>query len=197
MDRAIWIHRLALLPLLGLLLYITWYVYNYDQEGGVVERLDPLLEAEEFILIRYNEAGEQLYYLEGHSMVHYEGERGTEITHPDLIYYDHTQLATLADGEAPNIIWSATGKRALLSEDNSEITLIDDVHLTRFDQEQALHSTLDTSILYVLDHGEEINTDAPVVIHSDKHTLTGVGMVGKPTIGLYHVLKDAKTIYVQ
>lgn len=187
------LRTLMLLPLLLLLLYVSWYVHSYDQEEKSDAPLGPAIETTPFTLIRYYNGGVAdgyaQFYLDGTHMVHYGDERGSIIDNPDLLQLEYQAEGVLLKS------YLAIAKTAHISEDKALITLNQDVELYQYDEVGVEQASLFTDQLFVKDRGESLYTDHFVEILSDRTRLTGYGLIGYPNQGEYTILNDVKTHY--
>lgn len=181
--------RLALLTLVGFLIYLTWYLNTQTFADKEIKPEEPQLEMYGYTLKQYNAEGELASILTGPYLKHFDGETGTFLQDPDLVQYEYDNLGVRY------IDWTAISQQALLNEDNSIITLIDNVVLYRpaFDKREEERITTDKLVIH--NKGEKLTTDLFIRLKSPSHTIEGIGMLGFPNRGEYTLYKETKSQY--
>lgn len=172
--------------MIGVLGYISMNLYRENNAEEVQKSPYPLFVVKDYDLVRFNEKGQKIYDIEGPEMRHFDDERGSTLDAPFLT---HFTIEGLRD-------WTARSDVALVNEDQSLITMNDNVVLTKFNKEDAKTTILNTSQLFVHDKGEKVTNEVWTKIHTyPNNTIEGIGLEGYPKIGQFNLLKDVKSYY--
>lgn len=186
--------RFLLLFIAGVLVYFAWIIYRDSRELPEFESTDPQLEISQYEIMRYNKEGSLEYLLTGDNLIHYDNERGSELTNPKLFHYDHLGLSDKES--APPLSWQAESRVAILSQDKSLITLSNQVILKKPDLENPQNEiTLTTEQLYIHDQGEKISSDIFTKITSPSREISGIGVEGFPDKKQFTILQDVHSTF--
>lgn len=181
--------RLALLTLVGFLIYLTWYLNTQTFADKEIKPEEPQLEMYGYTLKQYNADGELASILTGPYLKHFDGEMGTFLQDPNLIQYE------LQPDQTRIISWTAKSDNAHLNEDSSLITLKDNVVLYRPPLENRDEETVTTEKLLIHDKGERISTDLFIRLESPSYFTEGIGLTGFPSRGEYRLHNATKSQY--
>ena len=180
------LQNLFFIVVIGVLVYISMNLYRENNEEEVQKPIYPLFVIKGYDLVRFDANGRKIYEIIGPEMEHFDDDRGSTLKDPFLTHF-------LVDGQRD---WTARSNVALVNEDQSLITMNDDVVLTKFDKEDTKTTILNTSQLFVHDKGEKVTNDVWTKIHTyPNNTLEGIGLDGYPKIGQFNLLKDVKSYY--
>lgn len=178
--------NLFFIAAIGALGYVSMNLYRENNTEEVQKSPYPLFVVKGYDLVRFNEKGQKIYTIEGPEMRHFDDERGSTLQDPFLTHF------TIEDRRD----WTARSDVALVNEDQSLITMNDNVVLTKFDQNDAKTTILNTSQLFVHDKGEKVTNDVWTKIRTyPNNTIEGIGLEGYPKIGQFNLLKDVKSYY--
>lgn len=180
------LQNLFFITVIGILGYVSMNLYRENNTEEVQKSPYPLFVVKGYDLVRFNENGQKIYEIEGPEMRHFDDERGSTLDDPFLTHF------TLEDQRD----WTARSDIALVNEDQSLITMNDNVVLTKFDKKDAKTTILNTSQLFVHDKGEKVTNDVWTKIRTyPNNTIEGIGLDGYPKIGQFNLLKDVKSYY--
>ncbi|WP_233145240.1 LPS export ABC transporter periplasmic protein LptC [Wohlfahrtiimonas populi] len=180
------LQNLFFIIVIGILGYVSMNLYRENNTEEVQKSPYPLFVVKDYDLVRFNENGQKIYEIEGPEMRHFDDERGSTLDDPFLTHF------TLEDQRD----WTARSDIALVNEDQSLITMNDNVVLTKFDKKDAKTTILNTSQLFVHDKGEKVTNDVWTKIRTyPNNTIEGIGLDGYPKIGQFNLLKDVKSYY--
>lgn len=180
------LQNLFFIIVIGILGYVSMNLYRENNTEEVQKSPYPLFVVKGYDLVRFNENGQKIYEIEGPEMRHFDDERGSTLDDPFLTHF------TLEDQRD----WTARSDIALVNEDQSLITMNDNVVLTKFDKKDAKTTILNTSQLFVHDKGEKVTNDVWTKIRTyPNNTIEGVGLDGYPKVGQFNLLKDVKSYY--
>lgn len=180
------LQNLFFIIVIGILGYVSMNLYRENNTEEVQKSPYPLFVVKGYDLVRFNENGQKIYEIEGPEMRHFDDERGSTLDDPFLTHF------TLEDQRD----WTARSDIALVNEDQSLITMNDNVVLTKFDKKDAKTTILNTSQLFVHDKGEKVTNDVWTKIRTyPNNTIEGIGLDGYPKIGQFNLLKDVKSYY--
>lgn len=180
------LQNLFFIIVIGILGYVSMNLYRENNAEEVQKSPYPLFVVKDYDLVRFNENGQKIYEIEGPEMRHFDDERGSTLDDPFLTHF------TLEDQRD----WTARSDIALVNEDQSLITMNDNVVLTKFDKKDAKTTILNTSQLFVHDKGEKVTNDVWTKIRTyPNNTIEGIGLDGYPKIGQFNLLKDVKSYY--
>ncbi|UNM96001.1 LPS export ABC transporter periplasmic protein LptC [Ignatzschineria rhizosphaerae] len=191
--------RFLLLFIAGVLVYFSWIIYRDSREFPEIVSTDPQIELSEYEIIRYNQAGDIEYSLEGDYLVHYDNERGSELTNPKILHYVQPSLlkSDADEKSTPVIDWQAESLTATISQDKNLVTLLKDVVLQKPNEENPQNTvTLTTDRLYIHDRGDKITSDIFVKIASPSRTISGVGVEGFPDKEQFTILRDVHSTFM-
>lgn len=171
---------------IGGLGYVSMNLYRENNTEEGQKSPYPLFVVKGYDLVRFNDNGQKIYAIEGPEMRHFDDERGSTLDRPFLTHF------TLEDQRD----WTARSDIALVNEDQSLITMNDNVVLTKFDKKNDKTTILNTSQLFVHDKGEKVTNDVWTKIRTyPNNTIEGIGLDGYPKIGQFNLLKDVKSYY--
>lgn len=180
------LQNLFFIIVIGVLGYVSMNLYRENNTEEAQKSPHPLFVVKGYDLVRFNENGQKIYEIEGPEMRHFDDERGSTLDDPFLTHF------TLEDQRD----WTARSDIALVNEDQSLITMNDNVVLTKFDKKDAKTTILNTSQLFVHDKGEKVTNDVWTKIRTyPNNTIEGIGLDGYPKIGQFNLLKDVKSYY--
>lgn len=180
------LQNIFFIVVIGVLGYVSMNLYRENNTEEAQKSPHPLFVVKGYDLVRFNENGQKIYEIEGPEMRHFDDERGTTLDDPFLTHF------TLEDQRD----WTARSDVALVNEDQSLITMNDNVVLTKFDKKDAKTTILNTSQLFVHDKGEKVTNDVWTKIRTyPNNTIEGIGLDGYPKIGQFNLLKDVKSYY--
>ncbi len=180
------LQNLFFIIVIGVLGYVSMNLYRENNTEEAQKSPHPLFVVKGYDLVRFNENGQKIYEIEGPEMRHFDDERGSTLDDPFLTHF------TLEDQRD----WTARSDIALVNEDQSLITMNDNVVLTKFDKKDAKTTILNTSQLLVHDKGEKVTNDVWTKIRTyPNNTIEGIGLDGYPKIGQFNLLKDVKSYY--
>lgn len=180
------LQNLFFITVIGILGYVSMNLYRENNTEEVQKSPYPLFVVKGYDLVRFNENGQKIYEIEGPEMRHFDDERGSTLDDPFLTHF------TLEDQRD----WTARSDIALVNEDQSLITMNDNVVLTKFDKKDAKTTILNTSQLFVHDKGEKVTNGVWTKIRTyPNNTIEGIGLDGYPKIGQFNLLKDVKSYY--
>jgi len=180
------LQNLFFIVVIGVLGYVSMNLYRENNTEEAQKSPHPLFVVKGYDLVRFNENGQKIYEIEGHEMRHFDDERGSTLDDPFLTHF------TLEDQRD----WTARSDVALVNEDQSLITMNDNVVLTKFDKKDAKTTILNTSQLFVHDKGEKVTNDVWTKIRTyPNNTIEGIGLDGYPKIGQFNLLKDVESYY--
>lgn len=180
------LQNLFFIIVIGILGYVSMNLYRENNTEEVQKSPYPLFVVKGYDLVRFNENGQKIYEIEGPEMRHFDDDRGSTLDDPFLTHF------TLEDQRD----WTARSDIALVNEDQSLITMNDNVVLTKFDKKDAKTTILNTSQLFVHDKGEKVTNDVWTKIRTyPNNTIEGIGLDGYPKIGQFNLLKDVKSYY--
>lgn len=172
--------------IIGVLGYISLTLYKENDEKEVQVSPYPLFVVKDYNLVRFDEKGQKIYSIIGPVMEHFDDEQGSTFQYPFLT---HFTLEGVKD-------WTVRSNDALISDDQSLITLNNDVILTKFDKENVKTTILNTSQLFLHDKGEKVTNDVWTKIRTyPNNTIEGIGLVGFPKIGQFNLSKDVRSYY--
>lgn len=171
---------------IGVLGYISLNLYKENNTEEVQQSPHPLFVVKEYTMTRFSDEGDKTYTIAGPEMHHFNDARGTSFTSP---FITHFTVEAQRD-------WTARSDHALMNENQSLITMNDDVVLTKYDKEDVKTTVLQTSQLFIHDRGEKVTNDVWTKIQTyPNNTIEGIGLVGFPKIGQFNLLKDVKSYY--
>ena len=180
------LQNIFFIVVIGVLGYVSMNLYRENNTEEAQNSPYPLFVVKGYDLVRFNENGQKTYEIEGPEMRHFDDDRGSTLDDPFLTHF------TLEDQRD----WTARSDVALVNEDQSLITMNDNVVLTKFDKKDAKTTILNTSQLFVHDKGEKVTNDVWTKIHTyPNNTIEGIGLDGYPKIGQFNLLKDVKSYY--
>lgn len=180
------LQNLFFIVVIGVLGYVSMNLYRENNVEEVQKSPYPLFVVKGYDLVRFNENGQKIYEIEGPEMRHFGDERGSNLDNPFLTHF------TIKDQRD----WTARSNVALVNEDQSLITMNEDVVLTKFDKENAKTTILNTSQLFIHDKGEKVTNDVWTKIRTyPNNTIEGIGLDGYPKIGQFNLLKDVESYY--
>ncbi|MGL4673312.1 MAG: LPS export ABC transporter periplasmic protein LptC [Wohlfahrtiimonas sp.] len=180
------LQNLFFIIVIGVLGYVSMNLYRENNVEEVQKSPYPLFVVKGYDLVRFNENGQKIYEIEGSEMRHFGDERGSNLDNPFLTHF------TIKDQRD----WTARSNVALVNEDQSLITMNEDVVLTKFDKENAKTTILNTSQLLIHDKGEKVTNDVWTKIRTyPNNTIEGIGLDGYPKIGQFNLLKDVESYY--
>ncbi|GAA5093592.1 LPS export ABC transporter periplasmic protein LptC [Wohlfahrtiimonas larvae] len=180
------LQNLFFIVAIGILGYISMNLYRENNVEEVKKSPYPLFVVKGYDLVRFNENGQKIYSIEGPEMHHFDDDRGSTLSNPFLTHF------TITDRRD----WTARSDIALVNEDQSLITMNDNVVLTKFNQEDEKTTILNTSQLFVHDKGEKVTNDVWTKIRTyPNNTIEGISLEGYPQIGQFNLLQDVKSYY--
>ena len=180
------LQNIFFIVVIGVLGYVSMNLYRENNTEEAQNSPYPLFVVKGYDLVRFNENGQKTYEIEGPEMRHFDDDRGSTLDDPFLTHF------TLEDQRD----WTARSDVALVNEDQSLITMNDNVVLTKFDKKDAKTTILNTSQLFVHDKGEKVTNDVWTKIRTyPNNTIEGIGLDGYPKIGQFNLLKDVKSYY--
>lgn len=180
------LQNIFFIVVIGVLGYVSMNLYRENNTEEAQKSPHPLFVVKGYDLVRFNENGQKIYEIEGPEMRHFDDERGSTLDDPFLTHF------TLEDQRD----WTARSDVALVNEDQSLITMNDNVVLTKFDKKDVKTTILNTSQLFVHDKGEKVTNDVWTKIRTyPNNTIEGIGLDGYPKIGQFNLLKDVKSYY--
>lgn len=187
--------RFLLLFIAGVLVYFAWIIYRDSREIPLFESTDPQLELSQFEIMRYNQEGLLEYLLKGDYLIHYDNERGSELTNPKLFHYEQPTFA--APQKTAPMNWQAESLAATISQDKNLVTLLKDVVLHKPNlQDPQNDIVMTTDRLYIHDRGDKISSDVFVKIASPTRTISGMGVEGFPDKEQFTILRDVHSTFM-
>lgn len=187
--------RFLLLFIAGVLVYFAWIIYRDSREIPAFESTDPQLELSQYEIMRYDKDGALEYLLKGDYLVHYDNERGSELSNPKLSHYELPSYTNNRDSMSIN--WQAESLKATISQDKSLITLLKDVVLHKPNiQDPHNDIVMTTDRLYIHDRGEKISSDIFVKISSPSREISGIGVEGFPDKEQFTILRDVHSTFM-
>ncbi len=163
--------QLTLIMTVGVFVAIGsfWLVQVVNQAGQQAEadrfRNEPDYIIDRFSLVRMNKAGQPAYIVSGDRLTHRPADDSSLIDNP----YVHS----LSSEQPPMNI---RAKTAVVDQNNTRVTLHDQVDVVRPATAQAQALRLQTSTLTVYPDEERMETAAPVQMHAGNSVATGTGM---------------------
>ena len=154
---------LSVLALLTLWLRFATEFAEPRQDGK--HRHDPDYIVENATLSKINDKGNLQYTLKAREIRHFPDDETTALAKPDVI---------LLRPKRPNL--TAKADRGLLSNDNEQVDLYDNVRIHREATAKEAAMTATTSQLTILTEEEKAFTKSPVLITKGNSWLKGVGM---------------------
>lgn len=187
--------RFLFLFIAGVLVYFAWIIYRDSRELPEIESTDPQIELSQYEIMRYNQEGFLEYSLKGDYLVHYNNEKGSELTHPKLFHYE---LPAFSNAQSDTRInWQAESLSATISEDKNLVTLLQNVELHKPDiQDPQNNIVMTTDRLYIHDRGEKISSDIFVKIQSQNREISGIGVEGFPDKEQFTILHDVRSTFM-
>ena len=187
--------RFLLLFIAGVLVYFSWIIYRDSRELPEVTSSDPQIELNEYEILRYSKEGTLEYSLKGQHLVHYDNEKGSELTQPEIFHYEQRSLTDKQT--TPIIDWQAKSLTATISQDKNLVTLLKDVELQKPNIDNPQNTViLTTDRLFIHDLGEKITSDIFVKIQSPSRTISGIGVEGFPEKEQFTILHDVHSTFM-
>ncbi|MDB5798457.1 MAG: hypothetical protein JWP36_2359 [Paucimonas sp.] len=161
---------LALLVLSGVLVLSSFWVLEVmrrtgEQDGPVQKRFDPDYFVENFTYLKLSRAGGR-YNLAGKRLEHNPVDDTHLVQSPVVNSY--------SDDKPPV---KATAQRAIVSSDNSQVHLYDDVKVDRPAAADSKDFHVRSEYLLVLPNEDIVKTHKPVEITVGRSVLRGTGML--------------------
>ncbi len=168
----------TLLPLvlLTLLAGVTFWLERTTQFGASSQGKalhNPDFFVDNFVVRRYNLAGDVQHTLTAKQMRHYPDDDTTEVDAPNLTYHDQPQPTRIS------------ARQAWISKDGKELRLIDDVRILRAASPGNPELRVTTSELSVLPDSEQASTHKPVTIVNGRSEIHGNGLKADNRARLY------------
>lgn len=160
--------RLFPLLLMLALAALTFWLERTVREEEVhpsLRRHDPDYFVENFVIRKFNPAGEQESTLSAAKMLHYPDDDSTELVAPRMVQ---------AKPNEPRMTLSAD--RGALSQDGEEVFLYGDVLLMREGGADQPETHMRTSFLHVIGGKSVVRTDREVTVSEPERVLSGRGM---------------------
>ena len=163
--------QLTLIMTVGVFVAIGsfWLVQVVNQAGQQAEadrfRNEPDYIIDRFSLVRMNKAGQPAYIVSGDRLTHRPADDSSLIDNP----YVHS----LSSEQPPMNI---RAKTAIVDQNNTRVTLHDQVDVVRPATAQAQALRLQTSTLTVYPDEERMETAARVEMHAGNSVATGTGL---------------------
>lgn len=187
--------RFLFLFIAGILVYFAWIIYRDSRELPEVESTDPQLELSQYEIMRYDKEGFLEYSLKGDYLVHYNNEKGSELTHPKLFHYEQPTYSSTQSESVIN--WQAESLSAIISQDKNLVTLLNEVELHKPNlQDPQNNIVMTTDRLYIHDRGEKISSDIFVKIQSPSREISGIGVEGYPDKEQFTILHDVRSTFM-
>lgn len=146
------------------------------------QRVDPDYFVENFTFLRLSETGGVQYNIAGVRLEH-DPVNGTH--HVDL------PIVTSYSEDRPPV--KATSRRAMISPDNTQVHLYEEVHVDRPASPETKHFHLQSDYLLVLMDDDIVRTDKPVEITLGTSVLHGTGMVANNATMQLELFSNVRT----
>lgn len=180
---------IVLICVIALTGYFSWKLQQEEKETIIDHSYIPDLTMNTFNLTQYDAFGRRVYLLIGDTFTYFKVNTDTMITQPQLQHF-------INEGEKiDKVDWHATSVKGFLNQDQTKLTLKEDVNFFKDNERTGELLHIKTSLLYIFDKGERIETDQTVTIKESPSYLTGVGMIGFPKKDEFTLLKEVKTHY--
>lgn len=187
--------RFLLLFIAGALVYFAWIIYRDSREAPEFESTEPQLELSQYDIMRYNQDGLLEYRVEGDELIHYDNEKGSELTNPQFFHYEPPSFRS--QPQSPSLDWQAESLIATISQDKNLVTLSEEVVLSKPDLTNPQNTmVMTTDRLYIHNRGEKITSDSFVKISSPSRTISGIGVEGFPDKEQFTILRDVHSTFM-
>jgi lipopolysaccharide export system protein LptC len=147
-------------------------------------RHDPDYIVDNFSATRIGPDGMARYTLSAHRMVHYPDDDTTHLDAPKVVNFGKFSETT-----------TVTSKTALVSSDNENAYLTDDVLLVRSAYGDKSELTMETSWLHIIPDDEFAKTDRPVKIYDANTLITAVGLEFNNKTSVLKLLSNVRGTY--
>ena len=180
---------------LALLLAIItfWINLTVEQQGPKIDgsdRHDPDYTMNNFVNTQTDASGKLRYVLAATEMVHYPDDDSTVLQRPRFTQY------TIDTHALDKPYTRIEGLRGYVSSNGEEVTLVDNVKVTRQAFDGKGEMQIATEKLVILPDQDIAKTDAPVVItQAPKTVIHGTGMVFDKKHQTVQLLKRVKVHY--
>ena len=179
---------LVALFLLALLVLSTWWAANYTLNTVALDpprrqTHEPDTWAQNFVMLRTNEAGIAINRLEGAYMLHYPD---------DDSYHLDDAIVTLNQAQSP--IMTAQSDNAIMDEDGTRIQLVGNALLQRQADAKGDVLSVRSERIVLYPNQDTMETDEPAVVKNGSNTLQGTGMAYNNTTRQLHVHRNSHVI---
>ena len=180
MKKQFTLLTLAIIAFIGI-----WGVMHAPEEGVVVERDPHYVDAyiRDFTMLTMDESGKPYYMLTAELMEHFNDTGESEVTAPVF------DIARESDA------WLISAKRGTIDDDNTWVTLNDDVVMLQKNSRAPLR--LETSSMRFNTRTQIASSDRQVDITQGELVLRSNGMVFNNTSGILELLAGVNGTYVK
>ncbi len=178
---------LFVLLLLGVTIILAVMLPQQEQSKLIIENTPESnsYSLQQFSLTVMNAQGVKTYTIEGDELIQDEVSGESAMTNPSSIIYRNQ-----------NKEWKIDSRKGFINNDQSHITLSDQVHAERYGERQNQQNIkIDTMSLEIFLDENRIVSDEKVIITHDSGKLSGTGMVADLKSNTIKLNADVKGFY--